>query len=216
MFRFMRSKQQIHECLVSIQNPATAIHNSAAAQHVFSYHVLNHRYHDLLRDPVPLLQLFTLSIFIFILACVGVFYPYNRGGLFTALIVLYALTASISGYMAASYYTQMEGTQWVRNILLTCITFCGPLFLTFCFNNTVAIVYRVSHVVCLRPSADAGPLAGHVLLHLWLLHRCRVSAAVSLTQNKPFIHDVLYSGSQLWLLSALLLAAVLSFLAALY
>ncbi|KAA6422087.1 MAG: phagocytic receptor 1b-like [Trebouxia sp. A1-2] len=87
-------------------------------------------------------QLFTLSIFIFILACVGVFYPYNRGGLFTALIVLYALTASISGYMAASYYTQMEGTQWVRNILLTCITFCGPLFLMFCFNNTVAIVYR--------------------------------------------------------------------------
>ena len=93
---------------------------------------------------VPWMQLFTLSIFIFVLACVGVFYPYNRGGLFTALIVLYALTASISGYMAASYYTQMEGTQWVRNILLTCITFCGPLFLTFCFNNTVAIVYRVS------------------------------------------------------------------------
>ena len=90
------------------------------------------------------LQLFTLSIFIFVLACVGVFYPYNRGALFTALIVLYALTASVSGYMAASYYTQMEGTQWVRNILLTCVTFCGPLFLMFCFNNTVAIVYRVS------------------------------------------------------------------------
>ena len=92
-----------------------------------------------------MVQLFTLSTFIFVLACVGVFYPYNRGGLFTALIVLYALTASISGYMAASYYTQMEGTQWVRNILLTCIIFCGPLFLMFCFNNTVAIVYRVRH-----------------------------------------------------------------------
>ena len=90
-----------------------------------------------------LLQLFTLSIFIFTLACVGVFYPYNRGALFTALIVLYALTASISGYTAASYYTQMEGGQWVRNILLTSFTFCGPLFLVFCFNNTVAIVYRV-------------------------------------------------------------------------
>jgi hypothetical protein len=31
-------------------------------------------------------QLFTLSIFIFILACIGIFYPYNRGGLYTALI----------------------------------------------------------------------------------------------------------------------------------
>lgn len=89
-------------------------------------------------------QLFTLSFFIFTLACVGAFYPYNRGALFTALIVLYALTASISGYTAASYYTQMEGLQWVRNILLTSFTFCGPLFLVFCFNNTVAIVYTVS------------------------------------------------------------------------
>ena len=53
------------------------------------------------------LQLFTLALFIFTLACLGSFYPYNRGGLFTALIVLYALTASISGYMAASYYRQM-------------------------------------------------------------------------------------------------------------
>ena len=103
------------------------------------------------------MQLFTLSIFIFVLACVGVFYPYNRGGLFTALIVLYALTASISGYMAASYYTQMEGTQWVRNILLTCITFCGPLFLMFCFNNTVAIVYRVSHASCTTMSSCSLP-----------------------------------------------------------
>ena len=31
-------------------------------------------------------QLFALSIFIFVLACVGIFYPYNRGGLYTALI----------------------------------------------------------------------------------------------------------------------------------
>jgi hypothetical protein len=87
-------------------------------------------------------QLFALSIFIFLLACVGVFYPYNRGGLFTALIVLYALTAGISGYVAASYFRQMEGGSWVRNILLTSFTFCGPLFLMFCFNNTVAIAYR--------------------------------------------------------------------------
>eukprot|EP00891_Asterochloris_glomerata_P007011 jgi/Astpho2/7011/Aster-01865 len=89
-------------------------------------------------------QLFTLALFIFTLACLGSFYPYNRGGLFTALIVLYALTASISGYMAASYYRQMEGQDWVRNILLTCVVFCGPLFLMFCFNNTVAWIYRTT------------------------------------------------------------------------
>lgn len=53
------------------------------------------------------------SIFIFLLALVGVFYPYNRGALYTALVVIYALTSGIAGYAAASMYKQMEGTNWV-------------------------------------------------------------------------------------------------------
>ncbi|KAJ6861707.1 hypothetical protein NC651_037701 [Populus alba x Populus x berolinensis] len=89
-------------------------------------------------------QLFTLTIFIFVLALVGVFYPYNRGALFTALVVIYALTAGIAGYTAASFFCQLEGTNWVRNLLLTGALFCGPLFLTFCFLNTVAITYSAT------------------------------------------------------------------------
>ncbi|MQM14838.1 hypothetical protein Taro_047773 [Colocasia esculenta] len=42
-------------------------------------------------------QLLALAIFIFTLALVGVFYPYNRGALFTALVVIYALTSGIAG-----------------------------------------------------------------------------------------------------------------------
>eukprot|EP00884_Botryococcus_braunii_P021685 jgi/Botrbrau1/81/Bobra.0022s0071.1 len=87
-------------------------------------------------------QLFVLAICIFLLACIGTFYPYNRGALYTALIVLYAATAGISGYIASTYYRQMEGKSWVRNIMLTCFIYCGPFFLMFCFANTVAIVYR--------------------------------------------------------------------------
>lgn len=89
-------------------------------------------------------QLFTLTIFIFILALVGVFYPYNRGALFTALVVIYALTSGIAGYVATSFYSQLEGTNWVRNLLLTGCLFCGPLFLMFCFLNTVAIAYNAT------------------------------------------------------------------------
>ncbi|XVF71041.1 hypothetical protein PTKIN_Ptkin12aG0002900 [Pterospermum kingtungense] len=89
-------------------------------------------------------QLFTLTIFIFILALVGVFYPYNRGALFTALVVIYALTSGIAGYTSASFYCQLEGTNWVRNLLLTGSLFCGPLFVTFCFLNTVAIAYKAT------------------------------------------------------------------------
>ncbi len=93
-------------------------------------------------------QIFYLSLFIFGLALVGVFYPYNRGALFTALIMLYAFTACIAGYVGASYYKQMEGELWVRNILLTCFIYCGPFFAMFSFLNTVAIAYKVSGSGC--------------------------------------------------------------------
>lgn len=58
------------------------------------------------------------AIFIFLLAIVGVFYPYNRGALFTALVVIYALTSGIAGYTATSFYLQLEGTNWVRLALV--------------------------------------------------------------------------------------------------
>ncbi|KAG6625463.1 hypothetical protein CIPAW_16G098800 [Carya illinoinensis] len=89
-------------------------------------------------------QLFTLTLFIFVLALVGVFYPYNRGALFTALVVIYALTSGIAGYIATSFYCQLEGTNWVRNLLLTGCLFCLPLFFMFCFLNTVAIAYNAT------------------------------------------------------------------------
>ncbi|XP_064961284.1 transmembrane 9 superfamily member 3 [Musa acuminata AAA Group] len=89
-------------------------------------------------------QLLVLTMFIFLLALVGVFYPYNRGALYTALVVIYALTSGIAGYTASSFYMQLEGTNWVRNLLLTGCLFCGPLFLTFFFLNTVAITYSAT------------------------------------------------------------------------
>ncbi|KAK4283358.1 hypothetical protein QN277_000315 [Acacia crassicarpa] len=89
-------------------------------------------------------QLFTLTMFIFILAFFGVFYPYNRGALFTALVVIYALTSGVAGYTATTFYCQLEGTNWIRNLLLTGFLFTGPLFLTFSFLNTVAMVYNAT------------------------------------------------------------------------
>jgi hypothetical protein len=55
------------------------------------------------------------------LALVGVFYPYNRGALFTALVVIYALTSGIAGYTATSFYIQLEGTNWVH---MNCLHYC--------------------------------------------------------------------------------------------
>ena len=125
-------------------------------------------------------QLFWLGIFIFLLSCVGAFAPYSRGSMYTALIVLYALTAGIAGYTAGSYYRQMGGTAWVRvcwcpllrsrvrgrgadvpeccaqvrNTLLTCIVFCGPFFVAFCVNNTIAWAHGVRAARLLLPAAS--------------------------------------------------------------
>lgn len=87
------------------------------------------------------LQILILTFCVFGLALIGAFYPYNRGAMFTALIILYALTAGSAGYTSASYYRQMEGSKWVGNLLLTSMIFCGPLFIIFCFNNSIAWAY---------------------------------------------------------------------------
>lgn len=97
-------------------------------------------------------QLLVLVFFIFGLSLVGVFYPYNRGALNTACLVIYALTAGISGYVSAHLYRQMGGENWVRNLLLTGSLFSGPLFLVFCINNTVAIGYRSTQALPDRKS----------------------------------------------------------------
>ncbi|KAK9095601.1 hypothetical protein Scep_027070 [Stephania cephalantha] len=89
-------------------------------------------------------QLLVLAMFIFLLALVGTFYPYNRGALFSALVIIYALTSSIAGYTSTSTYLQLEGNNWVRSVLLTGCLFIGPLFATFCFLNTVAIIYSAT------------------------------------------------------------------------
>ncbi|CAL5430354.1 unnamed protein product [Camellia sinensis] len=106
-------------------------------------------------------QLFILMLSIIMLGFVGVFYPYSRGALLTALVVVYAITSGIAGYTAVSLYCQFEGTNWVRNLLLTGCFFCGPLCLTFCFLNTVAITYRATAALPL------GTIL--VLLSIWVL-----------------------------------------------
>ena len=87
-------------------------------------------------------QLFFLVLFVFMLALVGAFYPYNMGAVTASCLVMYALTAGIAGYVSSNTYRQMGGENWVRNVLLTCVLFCGPLGVVFAFLNTVAIAYR--------------------------------------------------------------------------
>jgi hypothetical protein len=42
-------------------------------------------------------QVLVIALCVFMLSLVGIFYPYNRGAMLSACVVLYALTAGISG-----------------------------------------------------------------------------------------------------------------------
>ncbi|KAM6567524.1 hypothetical protein CsatA_026652 [Cannabis sativa] len=89
-------------------------------------------------------QLLTLTMLILVLGISGVFYPHNRGGLSTALFVIYTTTSTISGYISTSLYCHFGGTNWKGNLLLTECLFSGPLFITFCLLNSIATAYKAT------------------------------------------------------------------------
>jgi len=81
------------------------------------------------------------------LAVIGLFYPGSEGTMFTAGIVLYALTSVVGGFVAASYFKQMGGEKWAWNIVLVATLLTIPVICVFAYVNTVALVYGVTAAV---------------------------------------------------------------------
>ncbi|KAG7947551.1 hypothetical protein I3843_14G100900 [Carya illinoinensis] len=86
-------------------------------------------------------QLLTLVFVLFLLAFLGVLYPYNRGALFTSLVLIYSLSSVVGGYIAASFHNQFAVTGWERSVRLVGILYLGPFVVTASILNTVAISY---------------------------------------------------------------------------
>ncbi|XP_027095606.1 transmembrane 9 superfamily member 2 isoform X1 [Coffea arabica] len=105
-------------------------------------------------------QLLILSMLILVLGLTGLFHPYDRGVYKTALIISYAITCGVAGFFAVSFYHQLEGTDWMRNVFLTGCIFGGPLFLSFCVLNAVATIYGLTVAL---------PIGGIVVIFLlWM------------------------------------------------
>ncbi|XVF19714.1 hypothetical protein REPUB_Repub11eG0134700 [Reevesia pubescens] len=86
-------------------------------------------------------QLLTLVCGLFLLVCLGVLSPYNRGTLCTALVTLYSVTSVVAGYTAASFHCQFAETGWEWSVLLAGIMYAGPLFVIGSILNVVAVSY---------------------------------------------------------------------------
>jgi len=92
-------------------------------------------------------QCIAMLFSLLILAIFGMFYPNNPGTMYTAGIILYALTSIIGGFVSASYFKQMGGEKWAWNIVLVAALFVGPVLVAFAFLNTVAISYNATAAV---------------------------------------------------------------------
>jgi hypothetical protein len=110
-------------------------------------------YGDVFRVPSRIM-LFTACVgtgtqLLFILACVlffavlGQFAPGQRSALYSAAIVLYAITSSIAGYISCWLYTAWGGDKWATNAVFTACLFAAPFFAVFSFVNSVALAHQV-------------------------------------------------------------------------
>ena len=86
-------------------------------------------------------QILAVVIGLFSLSFAGTFHPENGGAVYVAGIVLYALAASIGGFVASRLYRQLGGTRWAWPVVVVMTLFPMPLFVVFLFVNSVAVGY---------------------------------------------------------------------------
>jgi hypothetical protein len=56
-----------------------------------------------------------MVIAVLALSVIGAFYPGNRGSVYSALLLLYMITAAVSGYVSSTLYVQLGGEKWASN-----------------------------------------------------------------------------------------------------
>ncbi|KAK9126385.1 hypothetical protein Scep_015231 [Stephania cephalantha] len=95
------------------------------------------------------MQLLISFCFLFLLAFLGFFPPFNQGLVNALTITTYALTSVVAGFTAASFQALMKGTKgrFVKTILLAGFLYTGPLLLTFSLLNMMAIYYRATTAI---------------------------------------------------------------------
>jgi len=80
-------------------------------------------------------QVVSMAVVTLTFALLGFLSPANRGGLLTALLLLYVLMGGLAGYHSTRYYKMFKLTDWRRNTMVTALAFPGLLFGVFFILN---------------------------------------------------------------------------------
>ncbi|WOH02798.1 hypothetical protein DCAR_0522188 [Daucus carota subsp. sativus] len=82
-------------------------------------------------------QFFGMILLTMVFAVLGFLSPSNRGGLMTALLMLYVFMGLFGGYAAARLYKMFKGTNWKKITLQTAFMFPGIAFIIFFVLNAL-------------------------------------------------------------------------------
>uniref|UniRef100_A0A7N0V032 Transmembrane 9 superfamily member n=1 Tax=Kalanchoe fedtschenkoi TaxID=63787 RepID=A0A7N0V032_KALFE len=83
------------------------------------------------------IQMVGMALVTMTFALLGFLSPSNRGGLMTAMVLLWVFMGILAGYSSARLYKMFKGTDWKRNTLKTAFMFPGILFAVFFFLNAL-------------------------------------------------------------------------------
>eukprot|EP01026_Neomeris_dumetosa_P045958 TRINITY_DN3905_c0_g2_i1.p1 TRINITY_DN3905_c0_g2~~TRINITY_DN3905_c0_g2_i1.p1 ORF type:complete len:637 (-),score=54.75 TRINITY_DN3905_c0_g2_i1:411-2321(-) len=76
-------------------------------------------------------QIFGMTVITMVFAVLGFLSPANRGGLMTALLLLFVFMGLFAGYYSARLYKSFKGTQWKQTTLTTGLMFPGVCCVVF-------------------------------------------------------------------------------------
>lgn len=82
-------------------------------------------------------QFFGMLLVTMVFAVLGFLSPSNRGGLMTAMLLLWVFMGLLAGYSSSSLYKLFKGAEWKNIALRTAFTFPGSVFAIFFFLNSL-------------------------------------------------------------------------------
>merc|ERR1719197_222781 len=100
-------------------------------------------------------QVFAMAMSTMTFALLGFLSPANRGGLLTALLLLFVFMGSFAGYYAARLYKLFGGKAWKKNTILTATLFPSVVCVIFLILD-IMLWYQVgSSCCCCRPTSKS-------------------------------------------------------------
>jgi len=80
-------------------------------------------------------QILCMTVVLMVFALLGFLSPANRGGLMTAMLLLFVFMGYPAGYVSARLYKMFGGKQWRQSLWLTAVLYPGTVFGVFFVVN---------------------------------------------------------------------------------